>query len=155
MSRHGLRKPWANPSVGARCGAFWIRMRSNPGGTSTGSFHVIPTLPRKLARFWTSMGASGKASALAPRTTSSVPTRRPVFRPASAVIPRCLPGQADRPIWTSGRIQTETYGFKVFAVPSALLNGFSGHFTVQLDQICNIGSLFHGQTTYCRTRCYA
>src|SRR5215471_6013936 len=44
--------------------------------------------------------------------------------------------------WTSGRIQTENYGFKVFAVSSALLNGFSGHFTVQLDQICNIGSLF-------------
>jgi hypothetical protein len=58
-------------------------------------------------------------------------------------------------IRTSGRIQTENYGFKVFAVPSALLNGFSGHFTVQLDQICNIGSLFHGHTTYCRTRCYA
>src|SRR5712691_1667857 len=52
-------------------------------------------------------------------------------------------------------IKTENYGFKVFAVPSALLNGFSGHFTVQLDQICNIGSLFHGHTTYCRTRCYA
>jgi hypothetical protein len=31
---------------------------------------------------------------------------------------------------TSGRIQTENYGFKVFAVPSALFNGFSGHFTV-------------------------
>ena len=45
-------------------------------------------------------------------------------------------------IWTSGRIQTEKYGFKVFAVPSALLNEFSGHFTVQLDQICNIGSIF-------------
>jgi hypothetical protein len=60
-----------------------------------------------------------------------------------------------RPPWTSGRIQTENYGFKVFAVPSALLNGFSGHFTVQLDQICNIGSLFHGHTTYCRARCYA
>src|SRR5262249_45532074 len=55
---------------------------------------------------------------------------------------------------TSGRIQTENYGFKVFAVPSTLWNGFSGHFTVQLDQICNIGSLFHGYTTYCRTRCY-
>jgi hypothetical protein len=56
---------------------------------------------------------------------------------------------------TSGRIQTENYGFKVFAVPSALLNRFSGHFTVQLDQIYNIGSLFHGHTPYCRTRCYA
>jgi hypothetical protein len=56
---------------------------------------------------------------------------------------------------TSGRVQTENYGFKVFAVPFALLNGFSGHFTVQLDQICNIGSLFRGHTTCCRTRCYA
>ena len=57
--------------------------------------------------------------------------------------------------WTSGRIQTEIYGFKVFAVLSALLNGFSGHFTVQLDQICTIGSLFHGHTTCCRKRCDA
>jgi predicted nucleic acid-binding protein len=55
---------------------------------------------------------------------------------------------------TSGRIQTENYGFKVFAVPSALLNEFSGHFTVQLDQLCHSGSLFHGYTTCCRTRCY-
>ena len=58
-------------------------------------------------------------------------------------------------VWTRGSIQTGNYGFKVFAVPSALLNEFSGHFTVQLDQICNIGSLFHGHTTCCRTRCYA
>jgi hypothetical protein len=38
-----------------------------------------------------------------------------------------------RILWTSGRIQTENYSFKVFAIPSALLNGFSGHFTVQLS----------------------
>jgi hypothetical protein len=50
--------------------------------------------------------------------------------------------------WTSGHIQTEKYGFKVFAVPSALLNGFAGHCTVQLDPICDIGSLFHGHTTW-------
>ena len=58
-------------------------------------------------------------------------------------------------VWTSGSIQTENYGFKVFAVLSTLLNGFSGHFTVQLGQIGTIGSLFYGHTTCCRTRCYA
>src|SRR5262249_683365 len=65
-------------------------------GTSTGAFPAIPALPRRRARFWTSMEVSGKASALAPRTMSSVPTRRPAFRPASAVIPRCRLGRADR-----------------------------------------------------------
>src|SRR5215510_2391387 len=58
-------------------------------------------------------------------------------------------------VGTSGRIQTENYGFKVLAVPSTLLKGFSGHFIVQLDQICDIGSLFHGHATYCQTKCYA
>jgi hypothetical protein len=56
---------------------------------------------------------------------------------------------------TSGHIQTENYGFKVSAVPSALLNEFSGHFTVQIGQIYNIGSLFHGHITFCQTRGYA
>jgi len=41
-------------------------------------------------------------------------------------------------------IQTENYGFKVFAVPSALLNGFSGHFTVQSDTPGKAGGLMSG-----------
>jgi len=78
-----------------------------------------------------------------------------VWSPGRALGPPGASWGDNFPLWTSGRIQTENYGFKVFAVPSALLNGFLGHFTVQLDQICNLGSLFHGHTTYCRTRCYA
>src|SRR5262249_19612851 len=35
------------------------------------------------------------------------------------------------PFWTSGRIHTANDGFKVFAVPSAFLSEFAGHFTVQ------------------------
>jgi hypothetical protein len=58
------------------------------------------------------------------------------------------------PYRTSGRIQTENYGCKVFATSLALLNGFSGHFAGQLDPICNLRSLFYGHTTYCRTKCY-
>ena len=97
-ARHGRSMPWAHPSVGAQGGALWLRMLSNPGGTRTGACRAIPALPRRLARFWTSMEASGKARALAPRTTSSVPTRRPACRPASAVIPLYRLGRADRPL---------------------------------------------------------
>ena len=32
---------------------------------------------------------------------------------------------------------------------------FWSFYSTELDQICTIGSLFHGHTTYCRTRCYA
>jgi hypothetical protein len=46
-----------------------------------------------------------------------------------------------RDIWTRGRIQTENYGFKVFVVPSALLNGFSGHFAVQSPTTRRAGGL--------------
>ena len=44
---------------------------------------------------------------------------------------------------------------KAFTGPFTLLNGFSGHFTVQSDQICDLSSLFRVHTTYCQKMCYA
>ena len=72
-------------------------MPSNRGDISTGFFHAIPTSRRRLARFWTSMRACGKATPWGPRTTSSAPTRRPASRPAAVAIPPCLPRRAVRP----------------------------------------------------------
>ena len=56
-------------------------------------------------------------------------------------VPGVFPAPAYR---TSGRIQTENYGFKVFAVLSALLNGFSGSFysTVRSDRHSRLAFLW-------------
>ena len=71
-------------------------MPANRGGTSPGSFRVLPPAPQRLDRCWIARQGSGRARSLAPRTTSSVPTKRPVSRPVSAAIPRCHPRRADR-----------------------------------------------------------
>ena len=74
----------ASPSAGAPFGASSTAMRSNPGGTSTGSSPATPVSRRRPESSSISTQANGRARRWAPRITSLVLTRRQASRLGAA-----------------------------------------------------------------------
>lgn len=71
------------------CGVGSPRMPIGSGAIGVGSFRRIPISRRRPGGCWTSTKASGKAFLCRQRIVSSVPTRRPAYRPVGASTPPC------------------------------------------------------------------
>ena len=70
------------PAVAVLCGAGYTKTPFGPGISAAGSFHGIRSLPPRRVACSTYTPASGKAVLSTKMSLSSLPTKRPAFRPA-------------------------------------------------------------------------